>query len=125
MKSYVIIGIALAILTQMVATRYVRADDRDDHGDVRLITGPINADGTLQVPSNAFTVAHPGTGHYVITFAPDVFGKKIPSCMIIPLGVVSLIGLHEYVSYCDIQLSADAIFNFMAAPITLNIDLSH
>jgi hypothetical protein len=45
--------------------------------------------------------------------------------MKVPLGGISVNSLRENVGYCDIQLSADAIFNFMAAPITLNIPLQN
>lgn len=112
-----VIAAAIATVTLMSANGYAQADD------VFLITGPISANGTPQVPSNTYTVSHPGTGHYVITFAPWVFHTSIPSCMIVPLGGVAVNSLHENVSYCDIQLSADTIFNFMAAPITSNIPL--
>jgi hypothetical protein len=129
MRKYVIFAIALATVSQMAATRSVRADDLS----VRLITGTVNANGTSQTTTNAFTIAHTAnTGRYVITFNPKVFGKHIPACIVMPLGTFSVIQIFQNVSYCDFTISnfstnavADAVFNFMAAPITQELELSN
>jgi hypothetical protein len=134
MKNYIIVGVALATLSLslMAAPRYAWADDHDDHGDVLLITGTVNANGTSQTTTNAFTIAHPSPGRYIITFDPDVFGKNIPACIVMPLGNFSIAGILENVSFCDFTLinfpsnaPTDTIFNFMAAPITKNLKLPH
>ena len=102
----------------------VRADD--DHGDrdKHLIVGTVNPDGTSQTPTTKFTITHPSPGRYVITFAPHVFGKDIPACIVMPLGSLTVAGILENVSFCDFTIvdlggmPTDAFHNFFAAGIT-------
>jgi len=71
MKS-IFVGIAALGLAQAAGIHSTKASDDDDH--LRLITGAINADGTSQFTTNAFTSTRLGPGHYLIKFAPQVFG---------------------------------------------------
>jgi hypothetical protein len=82
----------------------------------------------LPKPStNTFTIAHPSAGRYVITFAPFVFGKHVPACIVMPLGSFTVAGILENVSFCDFTIvnlsgvATDTVYNFMAAPITGNV----
>ena len=116
-----------ALAGLMAASTVARADD--DHNDQgrRLIVGVVNANGTSQFTTDKFTVTHPGTGHYVITFKPDIFGARFPICLVLAIGQpVTVQGEHVHVtptSNCDIQLATgtapltpvDALFIFYAA----------
>jgi hypothetical protein len=67
------------------------------------------------------------TGHYLITFAPFVFGKTPPVCVVTPLGAsLSVQGLFLRVSSCEIFISnasnpVDDVFVFIASPATGNV----
>ncbi len=119
-----ILGITLVSLAQTAGIYSAKADD--DNG-LRLVTGTVNANGTSQTPTNTFTIAHPSAGRYVITFTPFVFGKRIPACIVMPLGSLTVAGIHENISFCDFTIvnlsgvATDAIYNFMAARITGNV----
>ncbi|HMF06745.1 MAG TPA: hypothetical protein VKE72_07025 [Methylocella sp.] len=109
-----------------VGTYSVKADD----GGLKLVTGAIKPDGTSFFPTNTFTLAHPNTGEYIITFAPLVFGKTSPICVVTPVHNFTVGHLFVNVSVCDITLfdqngnAADGIFAFMASRATGNINLS-
>src|SRR5690348_6948083 len=99
---------ALALSGLMTVSTVARADDDDgDHGR-GLIVGVVNANGTSQFTTDKFTVTHPGTGHYIVTFKPEIFGKRFPICLVVPIGPpVTVQGEHVHVtptSNCDIQL---------------------
>jgi hypothetical protein len=116
-----ILGMTLVTLSNIAAIRNARSDDL---GVLRVITGTISANGTPQNPTKEFTIAHPSRGRYIVTFSPFVFGKSIPACIVMPLGLLMVNAIYENVSYCDFTIvdfngsPTDAIYNFMAAPIT-------
>jgi hypothetical protein len=121
MKNF-ILGTALFSIIQLVAVHYAKAAD----DGLKLIAGSVNPDGTSQIPTDRFTVARLGTGHYRITFAPNVFGKTLPLCLVMPVGVMTVGYIIGDVSFCDFVIvntsppgaPTDAIFGFMAAPVT-------
>ncbi|MGH6811561.1 MAG: hypothetical protein ACREDM_04200 [Methylocella sp.] len=121
------LGIALFTLSQVPLIRYALADDEG----LQLVTGTVNANGTSQSPTKLFTIAHPSNGRYIITFAPHVFGKIAPACIVMPLGSLTVAGITENVSSCDFLIvnltgvPTDAVYNFMAAPITALIPARH
>jgi len=114
-----ILGMALVSLSVIAAIA-----QSADFVVLRLITGTINANGTSQNPTKTFTIAHPSGGRYIVTFSPFVFGKRIPVCIVMPLGLMTVNSIYENVSYCDFTVvdlngsPTDAVFNFIAAPIT-------
>jgi hypothetical protein len=117
------IGLALAILSYLPSV----SNAGDNGNDKALIFGAINADGTSQFRTETFRVSHPGTGNYILTFAPDVFGNKYPTCIVTPLGAVSSIGREtedKDPSVCDIFITnaagmlMDTVFVFVAGPST-------
>lgn len=122
----ILFGIAAVSLALTVGTYSVKADD----GGLKLVTGAIKPDGTSFFPTNTFTVTHPNTGEYIITFAPLVFGKTSPICVVTPVHNFTVGHLFVNVSVCDITLfdqngnAADGIFAFMASRATGNINLS-
>lgn len=123
------------IALPIIAIHYAHAQDVDESlklKSLQLVTGTVNLNGTPQHPTNRFAVEHLGTGHYRITFAPNVFGKTLPVCIVMPLGGTTVAGMIGGISFCDfLILSAigfppgtsigdpvDALFGFMAAPLT-------
>jgi hypothetical protein len=97
MMKNLILGLTLVSLAQTAGIYSAKADDDNS---LRLVTGTVNANGASQTPTNTFTIAHPSAGHYVITFAPFVFGKHVPACIVMPLGSVTTF-IDENVSFCD------------------------
>ena len=89
-------------------------------------TGAINADGTKQVASAKYTVSHPGTGHYIVTF--KVPYTPIPICTVNPLPnvygqVITVQAIFETSTTCEFYFANgaspfDAVFNFMALQAT-------
>lgn len=122
MKNF-ILGIALVSISQLTAVHYPQAAD----DGLKLVAGTVNPDGTSQTPTDRFTIEHLGTGHYKITFAPNVFGKTFPVCIVMPLGGMT-VGATGNVSYCEFLIvnttsfppgaPTDTFFGFMAAPVT-------
>jgi hypothetical protein len=126
-------GLAVLGLAQAAGICAANADDNQ----VRLITGAINANGTSQFTTNTFTSTHVSTGQYLITFAPAVFGKTFPLCIVTPLGTAPTLTVGgEFVhnsptSNCEIFIvnastgaPTDGIFVFTASPATGNVDLN-
>jgi hypothetical protein len=128
----ILVGLAALGLAQAAGIYVANADD---DSQVRLVSGAINPDGTSQFTTNTFTSSHLGTGHYLITFAPAVFGKRSPICIVMPLGTAPTLTVggefvHNSPSNCEIFLSnaatgafTDEFFAFTANPATLNVDL--
>ena len=86
-----------------------------------LVMGIVNANGTLQNPTTAFTISHPSKGRYIIKFASATFNNAAPVCLIMPIGGAQITYIWQASSYCDFTFNngnTDAIFNFMASPIT-------
>src|SRR5215831_15045519 len=116
------IAFAALALCGMTITTTARAD--------RLIAGAVNPNGTPQNingPTNQlYTITHSTTGTYRITFAPNVFGGRIPACIVTPIGLVAVSGLHENVSYCEINfinfnaIANDTYFSFFATTNSAN-----
>jgi hypothetical protein len=116
----ILFGITALGLIQTAGILSAKAD-----GDgLRFVTNAINADGTTQIPTNTFTSSRLGTGHYLITFAPWVFGQTLPLCIVMPVGGNTVGGERVHVSDCDIQIfdtsgnAKDSIFGFTASRIT-------
>lgn len=65
------------------------------------ISGVVNANGTVQGSPTSFTVSHPSTGKYVITFA-TAFSPN-PNCVFQPVGSqVFVDGLGENSNSCTV-----------------------
>jgi hypothetical protein len=124
MMKNLILGITLVSLAQ---TAWIYSAKAEDDNGLRLVTGTVSSIGTSQTPTNTFTIAHPSVGRYVITFTPFVFGKRIPACIVMPLGSLTVTSINEDVSFCDFTIvnlsgfATDADYNFMAARITGNV----
>jgi hypothetical protein len=78
-----IVFAALALCGLMTITTTARAGEN-------FIVGSIESDGTIQHPNGPtdklFTVTLGGfAGSYLITFAPNVFGKLTPGCIVMPV----------------------------------------
>lgn len=123
------------IALPITAIHYAQAQDVDGSSKLKslpLVTGTVNPNGTPQHPTTRHTIEHLGTGHYRITFAPNVFGKTLPVCIVMPLGGTTVAGMFGGISFCNfvivstigfppgtlIGAPVDAVFGFMAAPLT-------
>jgi hypothetical protein len=137
MKRYIMLGMIVAAVAQLVVLRAQAQVARNPQSTVRaapgsslsslnppLITGTVTPDGTTQTPTNAFTITHPSAGRYVITFVPQVFGNVVPACIVMPIGPFTVNDIDESVNTCDFTMfsmdgsPANTFFNLMAAPIT-------
>ena len=114
MKISIVFVILLAVLSQVAVIKPAQA---------QTVAGNVNANGTSQTPTNAFTISHPSTGRYIITFAPGVFTRTFPVCIVMPLSAV-VSSIFQNFSNCDVTISDlegnlfDDVFNFIAAPLT-------
>ena len=122
MKICFVFGTLLMALSQMIVIQEAQAQALPS---VRLITSTINPNGTVQIPTNTFTIEHPSAGRYIVTFAQTVFGNSLPAaCIVMPIGLFAVIDIDESGSTCDFTIAdlsgspADTFFNFMASPIT-------
>jgi hypothetical protein len=125
MKRYTILGIIVGAVTEIAVLQAQAQVPRNPP----LIIGTVNPDGISQTPTNAFTIAHPNDGHYVITFTAGVFNTP-QACIVMPIGAVFVNDLDESFNVCDFTMvsldgsPANTFFNFMAAPITLTLQPS-
>jgi Collagen triple helix repeat (20 copies) len=90
-------------------------------GPVHQVASAVNADGTSQAPSPAYSVSSAASGSYKITFPASEF-TNVPVCMVTPVGDVFIAGDIEFFNgtqwECDISLSAPVTFNFVATQIS-------
>jgi hypothetical protein len=103
---------ALAATLSLAAMGGARADS--------LLTGAVNADGTRQNTGAPYTVSHPSTGRYILTFTNYT---GIPYCL------YNVIGANTHVTSegistktCDVTFvnkkgsATNYLFVFFAAP---------
>jgi hypothetical protein len=62
-------------------------------------SGYVNADGTQHFQSQSYSVVHPGTGRYYLTFGPL---KPRANCIVTPVGSATVQVLAEGVHRCDL-----------------------
>jgi hypothetical protein len=87
-------------------------------------SGAINADGSQQVPSKKYTVTHPSTGRYILTWAKPL--TPYSSCLFQANGANVIVnGLAESATFCDVTLvnansgtPTDTLFEFIAVNFT-------
>jgi hypothetical protein len=131
MKISFIAGTVLMALSQMTVIQPAQAlsdkirDEIQALSSVPLITSTVTPNGTAQIPTNTFTIAHPSAGRYIITFAQFVFGNSLPAaCIVMPIGPFTVVDIDESGNACDFTIAdlsgnpTDTFFNFMASPIT-------
>jgi hypothetical protein len=94
------------------------------------ISGYVRADGTPLIASSLYTVSHPESGHYTISFASPL--QPLASCVVVPVPSHKYTGLPPYVRHLsesgtscsfqtmlnDTRRPADIDFTFIAMPMS-------
>ena len=94
-----------------------------------IVSGYVNADGTVRLKSSLYTVSHPDRGKYIITFATPL--SPMASCLVTPMRLAGFDGaylevkfLQETKNQCVIRFQtinnhgADVDFSFIAVPMS-------
>lgn len=112
------------ILTFIAATTLASAaaaqDVNEAGGTQKPVGGVINANGTPQISPTQFTVSHPSTGRYIITFNKSF--PKSAVCTVMPIGnSVRVVSAGVNTKTCDVifysnssNVAADTLFTFVA-----------
>ncbi len=88
-----------------------------------IVGGAVNANGTVQGAPTSYTVTHPSTGRYILTFNSAITPNA--ECIFQGIGVaVRVAGLGETSTTCDVTFAkitkagagpaVDTLFNFIA-----------
>lgn len=93
------------------------------------VSGYVNPDGTPAIPSALYTVTHPKTGHYIITFTTPMFPRA--NCVVVSVSEREALGafvhrLKENRTACSFSfrlienrhVPADIAFSFIAVPMS-------
>jgi hypothetical protein len=87
------------------------------------VAGAVNANGTAQIPSLAYSVSHPATGHYHFTFAKPYAVTALLT--VTPIGPVRVSGILQTANTADVYFvdlgtgnPEDVLFNFIAVQIS-------
>jgi len=86
-----------------------------------IVGGAVNANGTVQGSPTSYTVSHPSTGRYILTFTSAITPNA--ECIFQGIGAaVRVAGLGESSTTCDVTFAkttktgaaVDTLFNFIA-----------
>jgi hypothetical protein len=86
-----------------------------------IVGGAVNANGTVQGTPTSYTVSHPSTGRYILTFTSAITPNA--ECIFQGIGLaVRVAGLSETSTVCDVTFAkttktgaaVNTLFNFIA-----------